>query len=78
MEEIEQHNKIRAKEIIDAMFDVKIFADRITRNDMDGFEELIAYEFQCHQNSARKIAKFTEAWKLRKELQPIEAGVKRV
>lgn len=66
-QKIEQHNQEQAKRIIDTMFDSKIFAEHITRDDMQGFEDLIAFEFQCQSDSSHKIAEFTAEWNLKKD-----------
>jgi hypothetical protein len=62
---IEIYNKMASKRIIDTMFDAKIFKDSITRDDMQGFEDIVAFELQCQANSSRKIAEFNESWKLK-------------
>jgi hypothetical protein len=64
---IDIYNKNQAKRIIDCMFDAKIFAEHITRDDMNGFEDLIAFEFQCQSDSSHKIAEFTVKWNLKKD-----------
>lgn len=56
--EIEPYYQQEAKRIIDAMFDSKVFNDSMTRDDMQGFEDLIAYYFQSHVDSARKGIEF--------------------
>ena len=60
---IEEHNKADAKRLIDSMFDAKIFADRITRDDMNWFENLIAFNLQCKEDSSIKIAEFKVKYK---------------
>ena len=65
--EINGHNQAQAKRIIDTMFDAKLFSEHITRDDMQGFEDLIAFEFQCQSYSSHKIAEFTVKWNLKKD-----------
>jgi len=64
--EIDQYNQNRAKEIIDCMFDSKIFKDSITRDDMNVFEDLLAFHFQCFTDIASKIEKFNLEYKNKK------------
>jgi len=65
-EKIEPYYQNNAKQIIDSMFDVKIFKEEITRDDMIGFEDLIAYYLQSQAYTARKIADFQAKWNLKK------------
>lgn len=62
-ENIEPFYRNEAKRIIDTMFEAKLFNDKVTRDDMRGFEELIAYYFQSHVESARKGWKFVDSIK---------------
>jgi len=62
-EKIEGYYQNRAKEIIDCMFDGKIFRDNITRDDMNGFEDLLAFQFQCNARTAQSMADFTAKYK---------------
>lgn len=55
---IETYNQMRGKEVVDMMFDGKIFAEKITRDDLKAIEDLIAFEFQCKADSAKRWAKF--------------------
>jgi len=57
--EIEPYYQTQAKQIIDAMFDTKVFNSKMTRDDMQGFENLLAYYFQSHADTAKKCAEFT-------------------
>lgn len=59
--EIEPYYQVQAKQIIDSMFDCKVFNEKITRSDMQGFEDLIAFYFQSHAKTARKCADFTKS-----------------
>jgi len=60
-EEIEKFYQMRAKEIIDSMFDCKVFNDNFTRDDMQGFEDLIAFNFQSFARTASKMAEFSKS-----------------
>lgn len=57
-EEIEKYYQNQAKGIIDLMFDTKIFKESVTRDDMNGYEDLLAYMFQAQAKTARKMAEF--------------------
>ena len=56
---IEPYYQQQAKQIIDSMFDTKVFSEKLTRNDMNGYEELIAFYFQSHAHTAKKMAEFS-------------------
>lgn len=62
-DKIEPYYQARAKEIIDSMFNCKIFADRITRDDMNGFEDLIAFLMQSNAQTQYKLAEFAVKYK---------------
>jgi len=62
-EKIEEYYQNRAKELIDCMFDTKIFKDEITRDDMKSFEDLVAFNYQCFSNSNRMMANFRVKFK---------------
>lgn len=57
--EIEPYYQTQAKQIIDSMFDCKVFSDKLTRDDIQGFEDLIAFYFQSHARTASKCAEFS-------------------
>lgn len=59
----EKYYQMRAKEVIDSMFDCKVFKDTITRDDMQGHEDLVAYLMQSNADTARKIAEFNFKFK---------------
>jgi hypothetical protein len=61
--EIEPYYQTQAKQIIDSMFDCKVFNEKMTRNDMQGYEDLIAFYFQSHAYTARKCAEFSNSLK---------------
>lgn len=62
-EKIELYYQNQAKGLIDSMFDTKIFKDSVTRDDMNGYENLVAYIFQAQAKTARKMADFEVKFK---------------
>ncbi|HBI17167.1 MAG TPA: hypothetical protein DDY52_03395 [Candidatus Moranbacteria bacterium] len=52
-QKIEPYYQMRAKEIIDGMFSAKVFHEKITRDDMNGFEDLIANELGLEMSLVR-------------------------
>jgi hypothetical protein len=63
VEKIEPYYQTQAKDIIDSMFNNKVFNSKMTRDDMQGFEDLIAFYFQSHANTVRKCAEFSNSIK---------------
>lgn len=61
-DKIEPYYNMRAKEVIDVMFDAKIFKEAITRDDMNGFQDLIAYLLQSDARTSQKMAKWKAEW----------------
>jgi hypothetical protein len=61
--EIEPYYQTQAKQIIDSMFDCKVFNEKMTRDDMQGYENLIAFYFQSHAHTAKKCAEFSNSLK---------------
>lgn len=59
MQQIETFYQRQAKEIIDSMFDCKVFNEKMTRDDIQGFEDLIAFYLQSGAKSAKKMAEFS-------------------
>jgi len=57
-ESIDPYYQGEAKKIIDSMFDTKVFNEKITRNDMQGFENLIAFYFESHAKTTKKSLEF--------------------
>lgn len=47
--------KADAKSIVDMAFNTKLFKDDVTRDDMNGFEELIRFLLQSRFESYKKI-----------------------
>jgi hypothetical protein len=62
--EIELFYQNQAKEIIDSMFDCNVFSENLTRDNIQGFEDLIAFYLQSGARSAKKMAEFS--WSLKK------------
>ena len=54
--DIEPYYQNRAKEVVDMLFNGKLFKDKITRDNLNAIEDLIAYLFQSDAKSARKCA----------------------
>ena len=54
--DIEPYYQNRAKEVVDMLFDGKLFKDKITRDNLNAIENLIAYLFQSDAKSAQKCA----------------------
>lgn len=63
---IEGYYQNEAKRLVDTLFDGGFFKERITRDDMKGVEDLIAYILQSNAQSARKTADFMARWNLKK------------
>lgn len=61
--EIEEYYQNQAKQFIDSMYDAKVFHEKLTRDDFNGFEDLLAYILQCQADTARKLAEFHEKYK---------------
>lgn len=58
-QKIEPFYQQQAKQIIDSMFDNKVFNEKFTRDNMQAYEDLLAYYFQSHANTTRKCIEFT-------------------
>jgi len=57
----ENQFKNDAKSIVDLFFNTKLFKDDVTRDDMNGTEEFIAYCMQSRFESYLKIQKLLES-----------------
>lgn len=44
--DVEYFYQAQAKQIIDSMFDSKVFNEKLTRDNIQGYEDLLAYYFQ--------------------------------
>lgn len=49
-----------SKDIVDRMFDLKMFKENITRDDMSGFEDLIQFLLESKYNTYIKCSEFME------------------
>ena len=49
-----------AKQIVDMCFDNRLFKETITRDDMNGFEELITFLLQSRFESYKRITSLME------------------
>ncbi len=52
----EEYYQIRAKEVVDVLFDKKFFREDVNRDDMQAVEDFVAYNFQSHAELAVKCA----------------------
>lgn len=59
-EKIEQFYQIRAKEIIDLLFDKNYFREDVSRDDMQGIEDFLAWSFKTQCESAVKCAELSK------------------
>jgi len=55
---IEPYNQAKAKHLVDLLFDKGLFADGVSRDDMQSVEDLIAFEYQVNADSAKRCAEF--------------------
>lgn len=53
--------KTDAKQIVDLAFDNKLFKDEITRDDMNGFEELIDFLLSSRYESYKRKDRFIKS-----------------
>lgn len=51
--------KADAKQIVDTIFDNKLFKDNVTRDNMNGFEDLIQFLLESKYNSHIKMLELT-------------------
>lgn len=65
--EVEPYYDREAKHIIDTMFDTHIFKETVTRDDMNGFQDLLGYIMQSHAHTAQKMAKWKAEWDLQEK-----------
>lgn len=55
-EDVEEYYQSQGKEIVDSLFNKKVFNQDLTRDDLQSIENLIAFYFQSHANSVKKCA----------------------
>lgn len=65
MEKIEPYYQARAKDFVDSMFDAKVFNEKMTRDNMQGYEDLLAFLMQSESKSHYKMVEFTYKYKNR-------------
>lgn len=61
--EIEKYYQNEAKRIVDNLFDADVFNPKLTRDDMQKLEDLIAYYFQSFAHSVKKGIEFSNTIK---------------
>ncbi len=66
-EKIEPYYQSEAKRFVDSMFDSKIFSEKMTRDDLNAYEDLLAFYMQSHAQSAQKVADFKAKWNLKQK-----------
>ena len=62
-EKIDPYYQNQAKGIIDMLFDAKLFHEKVSRDDMNAVEDLIAYYFKTFVDTANRMAELTTKWK---------------
>ncbi len=55
---IEKYYQVRAKHLVDLLFDKRLFADGVSRDHMQSVEDLIAFEYQSSADSEKRVAEF--------------------
>lgn len=61
--EIDQCYKNDAKRIVDTLFESGVFHEKITRDDMNAFENLIAFYLDSNAKSVKRDLEFIETVK---------------
>lgn len=56
-----------SKTIVDTLFDIKVFKDNITRDDMDNVEELIRFMLQSRFESYQKASEILKRLETKKQ-----------
>ena len=64
-EEIEKHYQMQGKELVDKFFDTGTFNDKLTRDDLNSLEDVIAYYLQSNVKSAIRVHDLTQRIKNR-------------
>lgn len=67
--------KADAKQIVDMAFDNKLFKEEITRDDFNGFEDLIQYLLQSRFDSYQRVEKLMAKIEGRKEAKNITSNL---
>ena len=55
---IEPFYQRQAKDFVDWMYKAKVLNNELTRNNLQGYEDLLAFIFQTNANSVRKTQEF--------------------
>ncbi|MCK4579402.1 MAG: hypothetical protein KAU50_11475 [Candidatus Marinimicrobia bacterium] len=53
--EIEKHYQMQAKDLVDNIFDAKLFNEKLSRDDINAVEDTFAYILQSNVKSAMKM-----------------------
>ncbi len=61
---IEIYHQNKAKEIVDGLFEAKIFRGDITRDQIQAIEDLIAYYFQSDSEATAKFVAWSTKFKM--------------
>lgn len=64
---VEKYLQAQAKQIIDELFNAKLFSEKVTRDDMNSVEDLFAFTLQSSINSAVRCFELTYKFRNRKE-----------
>lgn len=62
-EKIEGFFQKNAKKFIDSMFEAGVFNDKMTRDDFNGYEDLLAFFIQSQCKSHYKMVEFSYKFK---------------
>lgn len=62
--EIEKHYQIRAKQLVDTLFDLGLLSQSLSRDGIEGIEGLLALYLQQTGDSAARCAGFTKKYKV--------------
>lgn len=54
----EKYYQVRAKTLVDSLFDNGFFKEGITRDKMQAVEDLVAFEYQSSADTAKRLAEF--------------------
>lgn len=57
---IQKHHKERAKHLVDLLFNKGLFAEDVSRDDMQAVEDLIAFEYQSNETSVKRCLDFLQ------------------
>jgi hypothetical protein len=63
---IQPHLQARAKSIVDMIFDSRIFNEKLSRDDIQSIEDVLAFEFQSNIDSFEKTFNLMQRFKKNK------------